>query len=368
MSNYNGRLIKGGNVINKLKAYKDHMMAAIFLIVGIWIGISIISFNIIYTDSYRNQNKIKGLKDDEYSRFNIFSNRKFSDIEVKLKENYLDRNFYLISKKIGGENSSYTVQGVSIGNSKYKPELKGRFFNANDIEKNLNVAIIGSKLKDKTYKKNGLEYIAIKDTNYEVIGTTDSSIFMKSVIIPINKFLETNNDRSLSDFDWMFLEKSFPTGAFSDILLSNIDSGYIITDEKKCEGMPNSSVFLIIISIATLAVGIINIINFTRMWIEERRHEIALRKVVGATNLMIRRMLFRDFLTLVFAAFVLSLLTNGIITYVINKLYILEFHLNFSVTSIALSSLIALGISIITAIPSYKQATNIEPAIILKEE
>lgn len=97
------------------------------------------------------------------------------------------------------------LRGVLVkGNIKAPPIIEGRFFNENDFYKKKHLAIVGSKQKERMFKKNSSTYIDIGGYPYEVIGIVGSkekSLLDYTIYVNLDSFSEIDNNEGLFHLD-----------------------------------------------------------------------------------------------------------------------------------------------------------------------
>ena len=363
MKNFRGDFLR-----NILKSFKNHKRATIFLTLGLWIGTTLLTFTLSYINSLESKSKIYGVKDKDYSTFNLVNNAKIAYLEKNIL--VLSRDSYIdLRTSIYIDENRCDIHGIGFYDEKiYTPNTSGKFFSKDHINEDTNVAIVGKNLSNKIYKENNKSFITINNTPYEVIGVSKESYYLNSILLPMKSFLNITKNDPIMNFSWMVISPSLSLSTIKSTLGISNSPKELFIDLKNNDVYDLNTVFLMFTSIITLLVASINIVNFISIWIEERKKEIAIRKAVGGTNLLIRRMIFSEIVVLNLIALFLSFLTITIINSVINKLMILDFYMILSFKTIIISALASILLSIITALPSYKKATNIQPSIILKEE
>lgn len=348
---------------------KNRKSATIFLIFGIFVGVSILSFNISYTEALKNRNKISSLNESNYSLFTIVSTKQLNTIEKYILDLSSKSYVNLSIPNSKHKNESYTLVGVGFTNSIiYKPDIvNGSFFSKEQANSNEKIAIVGRRFENKIYKKNNNEYIKIDNEEFKVIGINKTINDINSIFIPIKVFLNMYSNEEIMNVKILAINKLIEQQLYYKNIVSMMTKDSVLIDFKS-EAYNLSNYILTFISFLILIIAIINIINFTVFWIAQRKKEIAIRKVVGATNSDIRKLIFSEILVLSFIALISSIIVQSIIYFIVNKLLILDFYLSISLKNLFFSSLISMLIAIISSIPPYIKSTQIQPAVILKGE
>ena len=349
--------------------FKVRKYPTIFLIFGIFISISILSFNISYTESLKNKDKILSLQESDYSLFTIGSTKQLNTIENHIL-NLSDKSYVNLSIPVSTtKNKDYTLVGVRFSDLQtYKPDIvNGSFFSKNQSNSNEKIAIVGSLLKKQIYKRNKTQYIKIKNEEFRVIGINKTINDINSIFIPMKTFFHMYGTEQIINIKILAANKLIKEQSYYKNIIKMMSEDSSLIDLKS-ESYNLSNYILTFISFLILIIAIINTINFTAFWIDERKKEIAIRKTVGATNSDIKKLIFDEILALSFTALILSIIVQSIIYFIINKLLILDFYLSISLKNLFLSSIVSIFISVISSLPAYTKSTKIEPAVILKEE
>ena len=118
------------------------------------------------------------------------------------------------------------------------------------------------------------------------------------------------------------------------------------------------------ITLLSLVVGGIGIMNVMFVSVKERTREIGVRKAIGATKSMIMVQFLMEAVTICFVAGIIGLTIAYILSLFIGKFFPSTLPLSLSIISIILS----IGIGVISGlIPAYK-AANLEPIDSLRYE
>lgn len=346
---------------------KKRRMAAIFLILGIWIGITVFSINISYVEGLKTKDKPFGLKDPDYTKFIVGSNEKLNSLEELITKQ--SKTMYIgISIPDSDEGENYFLEGAAFSKGiKYPSVISGKFFSTEDLELNRKVAVIGSLLKDKVYSKNGKRFINIKGEGYEVLGISQSKSDSHSIIMPLKSLMKLEGETEIRNATFICIQKSIDEKSVFDSYKTALGKDATIISMKSGTADPFTRA-LSFASIVVIAIAAANLINFTYLWISERRKELALRKTVGASDEDIRNLILGEIGIIAFIALIISIITGQIICVIVNNLISVDFYLNISFRNVLLSALASSVIVVISTIPAYKEAVKVEPALVLKEE
>ncbi len=272
---------------------------------------------------------------------------------------------------------------------------QGTFFGKEDVAGQAEVVILGSRVAEKLFDLESPigQQIKIKDKNYRVIGV-----------------LQKKGQGSLAAFDDMFAmpyttvqqyimgiryyshilveartEESIPT-LEKDIKRTlrekhNIDDpakdDFYIMTQKDMVGMLSSvtdilTVFLAAIAAISLIVGGVGIMNIMLVSVTERTQEIGLRKSMGATNRDILMQFLFEAMLLTFGGAMIGMLIGwggGLaLTYVLGKIYAIDFKFFFPIEGALIGSVIAIAIGFIFGIFPARQAARKSPMEALRSE
>lgn len=260
--------------------------------------------------------------------------------------------------------TSMKVFGVYAVNHKFRPNIiSGRTFSKEDFQNKTNTILISEELINKCINQNGKKYY-LYDTNYfEVIG-----VYKKSNN-PINQDaiayfnLSTKNLKTINVIYDNYIYGNFQIDADRNtprivkeidnylgvkVTRSNIDNTFIDKLQKTLSAQGISIIPIILIMLLIL----LNSINIASNWIENRKKEITIRRLVGATNNKIAFMLFKDFMLLITLSYIPALLISVVISRIDLKIfYSFKFSIDtllISYFTVVLTGLIAAGLMLFT--------------------
>ncbi|MGN0143687.1 MAG: ABC transporter permease [Clostridium sp.] len=288
--------------------------------------------------------------------------------------------FEKVAVKIDGKENEVPVNFEYFKNkpSWRYPILEGRDYSGQEVIDGEKVVLIGKKLQQYIYEDNGVEKIKIEDEEYVVTGIVgrenkdspwDEEIFMSIKAVPnmkkirfngekmISILLKNNNNEPMEDCNMLEKKIKNTEGLFqvkeldtrNDILVSNF------SDNAKLRKM----------TLRIYIFAIINMMNISIYWIEERRREIGIRKAFGIDNVHIAYMLFFEIFSLCLISSVIGLGVQFIINCILGKIsnYVLELTLCNIISGLATSFITALFTVLIPIIYSLK----VEPIEIIKK-
>ena len=292
--------------------------------------------------------------------------------ELSLKENN-------IRTEIFGTNIDY-IKTISA-------DIKeGRFFSNSDDRKGRKVAVVGHGIKDAFFEeKNPIgEDIKIDGEKFRIIGVLEKQgkflgLFSvdNQAIIPQGAYM-----RLFSRRGWTRLSVKVPEQKIVEAkdeiysimrqirgLKPNQKDDFAINQTKAFEKQYNSMKIAIagtgfFITMLSLVVGGIGIMNIMFVSVKERTREIGVRKAIGATKNMILSQFLMEAITICLAAGIIGLIFAYVTSLIINNFFPSTMPLGLSVLAVLMSIIVGVISGII---PSYK-AANLDPIDSLRYE
>ncbi|MED5426365.1 MAG: ABC transporter permease, partial [Candidatus Neomarinimicrobiota bacterium] len=281
--------------------------------------------------------------------------------------------------EIFGTNSDY-IQTIST-------EIEmGRFFTDSEDRTGNRVTVIGHGIKEAFFGDQDPigEYIKIDGVKFRVIGVLEKQgkflgLFSvdKQAIIPAGAY-----QRLFSRRGWTRLTVKVPEKKMEEAkdelyaimrqirrLKPSDENDFAINQTKAFETQYNSLKLAIggtgiFITVLSLVVGGIGIMNIMFVSVKERTREIGVRKAIGATKGMILNQFLMEAVTICLAAGLTGLSLAYISSYFINKIFPSTLPLGLSILAVIMSVVVGVISGII---PSY-QAANLDPIDSLRYE
>ena len=263
---------------------------------------------------------------------------------------------------------------------------EGRFFSNSDDRKGRRVTVVGHGIKDVFFKgKNPIgEDIKIDGEKFRIIGVLEKQgkflgLFSvdNQAIIPQGAYL-----RLFSRRGWTRLSVKVPEQKIEEAkdeiysimrqirgLKPNQKDDFAINQTKAFEKQYNSIKIAIagtgfFITMLSLVVGGIGIMNIMFVSVTERTREIGVRKAIGATKNMILSQFLMEAITICLAAGIIGLIFAYITSLIINNFFPSTMPLGLSILAVLMSIIVGVISGII---PSYK-AANLDPIDSLRYE
>ena len=264
--------------------------------------------------------------------------------------------------------------------------VEGRFFSQNEDRSGSRVTIIGFGVKEAFFgEKDPIgKYIKIDNEKFRVIGVLEKQgkflgLFStdKQAILPIGAY-----NRVFSKRGWMRLSVKIPEGKIEEGLdeiysvmrhirglKPNQKNDFAINQTKAFEKNYNMLKIAIggtgtFITLLSLIVGGIGVMNIMFVSVKERTREIGVRKAIGATKGMILGQFLMEAISICLIAGLLGLMISYVFSILLNQVFPSTLDMRLAGFSIFISILVGVISGII---PSYR-AANLDPIDSLRYE
>ncbi|NMA65962.1 MAG: ABC transporter permease [Clostridiaceae bacterium] len=232
--------------------------------------------------------------------------------------------------------SDIGIWGVYAIKQGYEPDMiSGRGFITSDFEEGSNTIIICDELQDDCLDRDGKKYFEFDANYYEVIGiynrkgnstNKDAKAYYNlssrnlTGINPIYDNYIFGNYHVDAGRDTKEIVHLLDDYCTVDVTRSDIDNGFSRKLQKAIfeEGLTLFPIVLIIFLV------LLNSISVATNWIENRKKEIYVRKLVGATNRQISLMLFVQFMFLITLSYLPAMLMGMVLSKINTQFIILE--------------------------------------------
>lgn len=343
----------------------------IFFVVTLFISVTT---NAIET-SYKNISEMNLLKSMNSISFEIMNSEKItggnflqaikSENNIEVQKDGLILGPYYGRAIYFNQSDSYNI-----------PLIRGRFFTKQDFDQNKKNIVIGKNLEKEIVTINGQEFIRYEKEDFLVIGvlghSSRSSNFDDIFFINLDSIMSKNNLKFFNTL-WAIqnrnadVEQSF-TNIKKNIekLNENATLTRVYTESSRSflEEILSNKTFSLTMTLIVVLALILNVVNITNFYIESKRTEIGIRKLIGATNGRISRKILIEYVLLAVSAF----LAAQFFYLLIIKLKIASeiFGDAVQLFSIIINFLIILGIGIIVALIPILKSFKLHPSQIIK--
>ena len=264
--------------------------------------------------------------------------------------------------------------------------VQGRFFSKNEDRSGSRVTVIGDGIKEAFFGDQDPigEYIKIDNIKFRVIGVLEKQgkflgLFSvdKQAILPIGAY-----NRIFSKRGWMRLSIKIPEDKIEDGLdeissvmrhirglKPNQKNDFAINQTKAFEKNYNALKLAIggtgtFITLLSLIVGGIGVMNIMFVSVKERTREIGVRKAIGATKGMILGQFLMEAVSICLIARLIGLSISYMLSIILNKIFPSTLDIWLAMFSIFMSIIVGVISGII---PSYR-AANLDPIDSLRYE
>ena len=262
----------------------------------------------------------------------------------------------------------------------------GRFFTRNEDRSGSRVTVIGEGIREAFFGDQDPigKYIKINDMKFRVIGVLEKQgkflgLFSvdKQAILPFGAY-----KRIFSRRGWMRLSVKVPSEkleeGFDEVtsimrhirgLKPNKENDFAINQTKAFEKQYTTLKIAIggtglFITLLSLIVGGIGIMNIMFVSVKERTKEIGVRKAIGATSAMIMSQFLMEAVTICLFAGSIGIFFAYIFSFVINMFFPSTLPIGLSIAAMFMS--IVVGV-VSGLIPSYR-AAKLDPIDSLRYE
>lgn len=253
--------------------------------------------------------------------------------------------------------SETKIFGVYTVNHKFEPNIVwGRTFSQEDFMNKTNTIIISEELNDKCIEKNGEKFYGFDANYFEVIGVfkSNDNIINKDALAYYNLASKKITSKNLIYDNYILGNFQIDAGDKTKELVKNLDDYCTVKitrsiidnsfSERLQKTISSQSLTLFPVILIIFMI-ILNSISVSSNWIENRKKEIFIRRLVGATNGRIAIMLFKDFFLIATFSYIVALLL-AIIMSKVGLITLFNFKLSIATT------IISYGLTMITGLIS----------------
>ncbi|MDD7795915.1 ABC transporter permease [Clostridium sp. 'White wine YQ'] len=357
-----------------LKSIFKRKLTTTFFIIAYTLAILSFSIGNSVIEEQKLKAKYFNSDNNKILSFSDCNNYDLLKLEQLLKDDDISLEVSKGVKLNKSENFTLSTTFINKGLKPFVNMKSGSFFSKVDFESNSNKAIFSStidvsdnKYSFKTFNTKGdsKEFVLIES------GITNER--EQKIVVPKKVFLECVENINLSDNDLVIKingEQTAITKALNKVEASIKEyssnakltvSPYVVNDNSE------EYQYLFKVSLVIIVIILLNSINISSLWLETRKREIVIRKVLGATNKNIFNILFSELTIISLMSMILALLVQTIL-YKVNNGSIFNVSIALYKSNFIYALLLSIVTAYISALPVYMYLLKIQPSQALAEE
>jgi putative ABC transport system permease protein len=360
--------------MNILKSIFKRKLTTTFFVVAYTLAILSFSIGNSVIEQQKQMTEYSNQENNKMLSFEKCGSLSVMDLEKLL----YDENITLdVSKKIDlnkSENFNICTSLINKGLKPFIPMKSGSYFSSKDFEATSDIAVFSSTMpvinneySFKVFTSNG----ASKKVTLKEKGISNER--EQRVTVPKSIFFDCIDNYTLADNNLVIKingEKADINKAINKIKSTikeyNSDAKLNISPYI---GEDNSAEYqyLFKASLIIIVIILLNSINISALWLEKRKNEIILRKIVGATNRDIFNILFSELTIISIISLVIAIGVQAILYKFANG-SIFNANMALYKTNFIYAFILSIVTAYLSALPVYIYLLKIQPAQILLEE
>ncbi|MEN8905113.1 MAG: ABC transporter permease [Clostridiales bacterium] len=263
------------------------------------------------------------------------------------------------------------------------PIIKGRYFNKNDIDKEISSVIIGKEIEKELNLTTG-DKINLNGHYYNIIGisgrkysntqwddliyilyTSKDQRFICNVkdeqkILKLTFVVRANITNSKND-----VKKILYNNYNDDIYIKSIDTATINVDKSIIK---NVILITFILGSIIIIISMINTFNIINLWMLDRKFEFSIMRAFGATEKYIFKLIFLEITLITFTASVSAIIFHLLVWKIFKQFFILkEIIIEMKIINTIIILLASIVFGALTSIHPIKKSLKFSIVEILKE-
>lgn len=263
------------------------------------------------------------------------------------------------------------IFGVYAVSRRFEPDIvSGRTFSEDDFENKTTTIVISEDLINSSIEKNGTKFYRHDTIYFEVIGVfrRSANTVNQDALAYFNLATEELKTINIIYDNHIFGNFQIDAGQKTTEIVKKLDD--YITVEVTRSAIDNTFTERLQKTLSTqrlslspivlvIALMLLNSIDISSNWIENRKKEIFVRRLVGATNQAISLMLLRDFMVIVTLSYIPAL----VMAVIVSEIDLQGFHsFRLSIDTVAISYIIVMLTGLISAglmlVTYYKRSVS----------
>lgn len=351
-----------------IKEILQRPLNTLFISVGMIIAVYCLSIGISFFNinfQMKNDPSIYW-KNNFNVQFSFSSKKSFNNIITNLdnkdKNNgFLSPIYVIDTKEKNKVNMLSGVYNYSNLDNIY-PLYSGRYFYESELLSDDNVAMIGYNILNQTYTKEGNKYIDIYGVKYRVIGVIGrytSSYWNIQILVPFKALPKDLLSQENTSIQLTFPNDMLNNDKYFAKLKENLkNEGLLSIDiQEHSTGSSFKNTFeddksKYLSLLFTVLLALISLITFSTFWSVELKRNFAIKRILGASNLNIIKMLSFEILVITIISTIVAFGLHVITLNILNEMFGKKVY--FDAVNILWSGIFALGTTFINILWIYR--------------